>query len=33
MKMFSKKAYKTRKDAKYYFLNDKSLLNQAEEYF
>ena len=31
--MFSDKAYKIRKDAKYRFINDKSLLQQAEEYF
>lgn len=31
--MFSKWAYKTRKDAKYAFINDKLLLEQAEEYF
>ena len=32
-KMFSKEAYKTRKDGKYMFINDKTLLKQAEEYF
>ena len=31
--MFSKEAYKTRKDGKYMFINDKTLLKQAEEYF
>lgn len=31
--MFSDEAYKIRKDAKYKFINDKSLLEQAEEYF
>ena len=31
--MFSDEAYKIRKDAKYTFINDKTLLEQAEEYF
>lgn len=31
--MFSDEAYKIRKDAKYAFINDKTLLEQAEEYF
>lgn len=31
--MFSDEAYKIRKDAKYVFINDKTLLEQAEEYF
>ena len=31
--MFSKSAYKARKNGKYTFMNDKSLLKQAEEYF
>ena len=31
--MFSDEAYKIRKDAKYTFINDKTILEQAEEYF
>ena len=31
--MFSDEAYKIRKDGKYRFINDKSLLEMAEEYF
>ena len=31
--MFSDEAYKIRKDGKYTFINDKSLLEMAEEYF
>ena len=31
--MFSDEAYKIRKDGKYKFINDKSLLEMAEEYF
>lgn len=31
--MFSDKAYKIRKNAKYAFINDKALLEQAEEHF
>ena len=31
--MFSDEAYKIRKDGKYEFINDKSLLEMAEEYF
>ena len=31
--MFSDEAYKIRKDAKYIYINDKTLLEQAEEYF
>jgi len=31
--MFSEKAYKIREDGKYTFVNDKTLLQQAEEYF
>jgi len=31
--MFSDEAYKIRKDAKYTFINDKTLLEEAEEYF
>ena len=31
--MFSEEAYKALKDAKYTYINDKTLLEQAEEYF
>jgi len=31
--MFSEQAYKIRKDAKYVYINDKTLLEQAEEFF
>lgn len=32
-KMFNDKAYKIRKDGKYAYINDKTLLEQAEEFF